>query len=301
MSSATCPWFAPPEIGRPASALIRASFALLVWHTVPGGMGLESQPHPVGIARLFDLTFLSDPGVLPAVKAALVPVLLLYVSGFWAPLATGLMLAATVLPGTLDNSQGSTQHSQQIISLILLAQFLYHLWAAAFPQRHPDRAQRERWSVFAAQQAIVAAYTVTALTKLLRSGIGWISDSANFPIQMVKNIRMEFYNTLQPEAVSGFWGSTSAFAQRLFLESPALCRVLLTCGLALELFAVLALLGRRWAALYGAALIAFHVLVRTMTGLNFRFHIAALFIFLVLPWLMSLRFRRPAGNTPAAA
>ena len=54
-------------------------------------------------------------------------------------------------------------------------------------------------------------------------------------------------------------------------------------GLFLELLAILALCGRRLSAAYGLLLILFHLLVRTMTGLNFRYHIAALFIFLVLP------------------
>ena len=39
---------------------------------------------------------------------------------------------------------------------------------------------------------------------------------------------------------------------------------------------------------YGSLLILFHVMVRTMTGLNFRYHMAALFIFLVLPLFLSL-------------
>ena len=66
-----------------------------------------------------------------------------------------------------------------------------------------------------------------------------------------------------------------------------LCRLLMSGGLFLELFAILALCGRRFAAAYGALLIVFHILVRSMTGLNFRYHIAALFIFLILPTLIS--------------
>ena len=136
------------------------------------------------------------------------------------------------------------------------------------------------------QQAIVAAYTVTALTKLGRSGLGWIADSKNFPIQMTKNIRMQYYNTLELETTEGIWATTSAWVQQILVDSPNLCRLLMSGGLFLELFAILALCGRRLAAGYGAILIVFHVLVRTMTGLNFRYHIAALFIFLILPLLI---------------
>jgi hypothetical protein len=284
MSDARPKWFSPADVPSSGIFAIRILFAALIYWTVPAAIGLGAQPHPVGLAHVFDLTFLSEPGVMSTIRLCLIPILVVYVLGRLPLLTLTLMLLATVLPGTLDNSQGSIQHSQQAISLITLAQLLYHLAARTKFIDH-DRLQNGRWEIFMGQQAIVAAYTVTALTKLLRSGLGWITDSANFPIQMTKNIRMQYYNTLEAETVEGFWAKTSAAAQQLFLDSPNLCRVLLTSGLLLELFAILALLGRRWAAGYGALLITFHLLVRTMTGLNFRFHIAAILIFLILPAL----------------
>ncbi len=299
MTAPARPWFRPPDLPPWGAIAVRLCFAILVWCTVPAALSYRGQPEPVGLARLFPLTWLAAPGVLTGIKAALVPVLALYVSGRLPALATGLMLLATVLPGTLDNSQGSTQHSQQVISLILLAQFAHHVYAALRPGPAHTAAAGARWSVFMGQQAIVAAYTVTAITKLARSGLGWVVDSANFPIQMRKNIQMEWYNTLQEGAVEGFWGKTSAWAQQLFIGSPNLCRVLMTSGLLLELCAVLALLGRRWAAAYGALLILFHLLVRTMTGLNFRFHMAAIFIFMVLPLLAARAENRRARRAGA--
>ncbi|MFT4548036.1 MAG: hypothetical protein ACI8XO_000038 [Verrucomicrobiales bacterium] len=279
-------WFAPPALPPAGCAIVRLLFAITVYFTVPGGMGLVEQPEPVGIARLFDLTFLSQPGVMPTIKLLLIPVLIFYALGFGAPVTLTLMLLATVLPGTLDNSQGATQHSLQAVSLITLAQLIYHLAACTKWIDH-DRSTRSRWGVFMGQQAIVAAYTVTALTKLGRSGLGWIAESKNFPIQMTKNIQMQYYNTLEPETVAGFWAKSSAWLQQVLVDSPNLCRLLMSGGLFLELFAILALCGRRFAAAYGALLIVFHILVRSMTGLNFRYHIAALFIFLILPTLIS--------------
>ena len=98
-----------------------------------------------------------------------------------------------------------------------------------------------------------------------------------------------------PETVEGLWAKTSSWAQQILLDSPNLCRLLMSGGLILELFAILALCGRRIGAAYGAALIIFHVMVRTMTGLNFRFHMAAIFIFLILPLLISLVGKRRAA------
>jgi hypothetical protein len=290
------PWFRAPDLPPIGCAIVRLLFAVLVYNTIPARIGLSAQPAPVGLAHLFDLTFLSQPGVMSSIKLLSIPVLITYVLGFIPPVTLTLMLLATVLPGTLDNSQGATQHSLQVISLITLAQLIYHIAATTRLLDH-DRLKRAQWGVFMGQQAIAAAYTVTALTKLGRSGFGWIIDSKNFPIQMTKNIQMQYYNTLEPETVSGFWAKTSAWVQQILLDSPNLCRVLMSGGLFLELFAILALCGRRIGAAYGAALIIFHVLVRTMTGLNFRYHIAALFIFLILPllvtWIAGLRSRSP--------
>ena len=296
-------WFQAPALSERQSAVVRLFFAVLVWFTIPGASSLVDQPHPVGLAHLFDVSFISNPGVMPAIKWGIIPVLAVYITGRLPLVTLPIMLLATVLPGTLDNSQakGAIQHSQQVVSLITLAQLIYHIAVRTKWLDH-SRLERGRWEVFAGQQAIVAAYTVTALTKLFRSGLGWIADSKNFPIQMTKNIRMQYYNTLESETVQGFWAKTSAWGQELFLQSPNLCRLLLSTGLLLELFAVLALLGKRWAATYGLLLIMFHVMGRTMTGLNFRYHMAALLIFLVLPCLLSyLATRNRDRALPAGA
>ncbi|MGI9244335.1 MAG: hypothetical protein ACR2RV_26285 [Verrucomicrobiales bacterium] len=276
------PWFAPPSLSPASCAIVRLLFAMLVYQTIPGAMGLTGQPHAVGVARWIDLTFLAQPGVMPTIKLLTIPALLLYTLGFIPIVSLSWMLATTVLPGTLDNSQGAIQHSLQVVSLITLAQLIYYVAAASKLFDHA-KPLRSRWGVFMGQQAIVAAYTVTALTKLGRSGVGWITDSKNFPIQMTKNIRMQYYNTLERETVEGVWAKSSAWFQQILVESPNLCRLLMSGGLFLEFFAILALCGRRLSAAYGLLLIVFHVMVRTMTGLNFRYHIAALFIFLVLP------------------
>ena len=281
------PWFRPPELSPAGCALVRLLFAGLVYVTIPNAMGLTGQPYPVGLARLFDLTFLSQPGVMLTIKLFTIPALIIYTLGFIPIVTLSWMLLATVLPGTLDNSQGATQHSLQIVSLITLAQLIYHVAAATKFLVH-SKLQHARWGVFMGQQAIVAAYTVTALSKLGRSGFAWVADSKNFPIQMTKNIRMQYYNTLEAETVVGFWAKSSAWVEQVLVDSPNLCRLLMSGGLFLELFAIIALCGRRLGAAYGSLLILFHVLVRTMTGLNFRYHIAALFIFLVLPLLLSL-------------
>ena len=289
------PWFRPPELSPAACAIVRLLFAALVYLTIPSSMDLSSQPHPVGLARLFDLTSLSQPGVMFKIKLLIVPFLIAYTLGFIPIIALFWMLLATVLPGTLDNSQGATQHSLQVVSLITLAQLIYHIAASTRFLDHPQ-PQRAKWGVFMGQQAIVAAYTVTALTKLGRSGLGWIADSKNFPIQMTKNIRMEYYNTLEAESVNGIWAKSSAWVQQILVDSPNLCRLLMSGGLILELLAILALCGRRMGAAYGSLLILFHVLVRTMTGLNFRYHIAALLIFFVLPLLLSAVIKKSAAT-----
>ena len=282
--------FRPATLEPFEMGVMRFLFAVVIWYTIPSALSLTSQPHPVGIARLFDLTFLSKPGVLDGIRIALIPLLALYVWGRFLWLCVPLLLTATVLVGTLDNSQGSTQHSMQVVSLILMAQTVGVFFGK-------ERLLAHRWNIFLAQQAIIAAYVVTAITKLHVSGLAWITESRNFPIQMTKNLRMQFYNTLEEAAGdTGIWATLPLKVQGLFLESPNFCRFVLSGALALELFAFLALLGRRWGGVYGVLLITFHVLVRAMTGLNFRYHMAVIFAFLVLPWIFGIVRRRTCAK-----
>jgi len=79
------------------------------------------------------------------------------------------------------------------------------------------------------------------------------------------------------------------------IDNPMITRVLMGGGLAIELFAFLALRSRLWALVAGLAIIALHWGIDISMGLFFKYHIALVIIFyLNLPYWIGRLI--PAGE-----
>jgi hypothetical protein len=300
--------------------LMRGLFALVIWDALPltgliqpdpSGTGstvrkpewrvhYDTTPKPTGLAisNAEWVTSIATPAARSSWFAAVIVLLLMgYALGAAPIVFTPPLLALTVLYGTLNNSQGAITHHLQVVSLALLAQTAYLIWELVRRRKWRtgwlgNPADREGRIVWVTQQAVVATYVVSALTKLKESGFGWFVDAARFPIQLKKNNQMAYYNHLKaPNEADGYWASLPAKIEVLFLESPNLCRVVIGSGLVLELVAVLALVGRRWALAVGAVLVAFHLSISAVMSLDFRFNIYLLLIFFVLPGITAFLAR----------
>lgn len=304
-------FFSHPAFARWELVLMRGLFALVIWDALPltgilqpdpQGSGstirlplwsvhYDAAPKPSGIAILQPdwVTSIAGPERAPYLAVASLVLLLGYTLGFAPILFTPGLLVLTVLYGTLNNSQGAITHHLQIVSLVLLAQTAYLVWE--FARRRKWRTgglgnpiDREDKVVAVTQQTIVATYVISAITKLNESGLGWFVDAARLPIQLKKNNQMAYYNELKGPADSdGIWASLPAKIEALFLASPNFCRVVIGSGLLLELVAVLALTGRKWAFVIGSSLVAFHLSISTVMGLDFKFNVYVLLIFFVFP------------------
>lgn len=274
--------FQPQEHSKIELIAMRLLFALVLVDVIPSGLTVQPLTMPVGLAGMgLDLSWL--PRAMPVLKACSWPVLLLYVSGRLPAVTTSLLLAVTVLVGTYVNSNGSIKHHHQVVSLILLAQCLWHWWWLLRHRRRDavagaDPLARDRWAAFVSQQAIVAAYVVTGITKVATSGFfGWIKAAANYPVQLRKTNLQAAYSRADVETAAG------SGLESWLVAHPAASNAMLGAGLVLELGAILALLGRRWSFVYGLLLIAFHAMNSVFMNLNFRWHNQCLFIFLILP------------------
>lgn len=287
--------FQPQEHSKIELIAMRLLFALVLVDVIPSGLTVQPLTMPVGLAGMgLDLSWL--PRAMPVLKACSWPVLLLYVSGRLPAVTTSLLLAVTVLVGTYVNSNGSIKHHHQVVSLILLAQCLWHWWwllrhRRRDPSGPDDPLQRDRWAAFVSQQAIVAAYVVTGITKVATSGFfGWIKAAANYPVQLRKTNLQAAYSRADVQTAAG------SGLESWLVAHPAASNAMLGAGLVLELGAILALLGRRWSFVYGLLLIAFHAMNSVFMNLNFRWHNQCLFIFLILPPMIAAgrRFVRRA-------
>jgi len=204
--------YQPHRFGTVEAAIMRALLVAIVWWSLPSARDvadLVSQKKPTGLAVLFDLTWLSRPGVFAGCQIVLGIGVVLYLAGRYMLLATGAMALVHILIFTLDNSQGATNHAYQLLSLVLLTQFLTYLsphlirlierWKKSpLPRLFPDDIRLSDLAIYYTQQTIAAAYLVTGLTKLVRSKGLWAWQSPNISVELIKTNAQNFTTASKP-------------------------------------------------------------------------------------------------------
>lgn len=291
--------YAPEKLSDWAPALARVLFALALYRFVDLDQwySFKSAPHPNGPAEYIDVPLLGQH--LGAVLATFYVMLVLYAAGVALPLSTGVLATIAVLGGSLKNSQGAIGHSHQVMSLLLVVQALAYAWPYVRRKVEPRRAGDELALSFSAQ-AIAYVYVCSGISKLRRSGLGWIEDSPNIFSDIMKTHGQNYYNQLEPGLLErGQWWASAV------VENATLSRIALGAGLFLELFAFLALVNRGWGLIVGLSLSGLHAGVKMMMGLNFEANQYCIVIFLCSGPYWALvaveRFRQRTGGAGGAA
>lgn len=254
---------------------------------LPKEIKFKSQPNPNGIAKYINLTFLSNPNIYKKLKIIIFLLLVVYVIGIGLSVSTLLLFIFTVLIGTYYNSQGAISHSSQIISLVLLAQFLAYLnnligINSLIKFSFAEIGNPDDIAIFLSQQAVVAVYFTSALTKLLNSRFRWISQVRNIPIQLEKNAMQNYYNNLDYSHVDKIRNVANFLASKPFLTC-----FLFSIGLLLEFLLPLSLLNRFTNIIFGVLIILFHNLNLYIFRLKFASFQRLLLIFFVnVPFLV---------------
>lgn len=307
MSARTHAPFTPWPLGPLESVILRVLFAIVVFQSMPLGepfdrlptlsapvpllpnaraaLPFQGQPYPNGLAHWIDVTPFSNPVVVWTLGWTCVPALMLYAAGRGLPFVLPFLTAASIVFGTLRNSQGAIAHQDQIVSMILLAQSAVVV-VGALRSMGSGRTKRRDSSPgnsidarlhYAALLVIVASYLTAGVSKIERSDGAWLENSHLIGIQVVKTYRQNFYNDLDAER----FGKPEVPYAEVILAHPDLSRVVLAGGLFLELCAFLALYDRRSALLFGLLFIAFHRSIALVLGLEFQNHEKVVWIFLV--------------------
>jgi hypothetical protein len=305
-------WFRPIPYRGWEMVVMRVLFALVVYSAFPNRVPFTGAPDPVGIARVMPLTWLSDPGVLEVCRWVLLVALGVYASGRFYVVALPVMLFLTIAPATLANSQKADHHHLQALGLVLLAQWVWFTYRAISAGELVRAGRRtQQLNVFYSQQVLVATYLTTAVWKLWKTNFGWIQQAKYFPVQLAKTRDAEYYNKLEVAGgeASGLVGKVDAWFAAItpqletFLFSHSnICRLVIGSGLLLELFAFLALVGRRSRLFYGGLLVVFHLVIGRVMNLDFEYNIFLLLIFFVnLPWLVVALWRKVDARGGLAA
>jgi hypothetical protein len=265
---------------------MRVSFAWVVLISTPRTLNAHSLPEPNGLARLVDLSFLTNPGWLAAAHTVLLIALGFYIMRVLCWLALPVALLVNVAVNTVENSQGAIHHAVQIVSLVLLAQTVAHyygLWLGRGRARAGFGLEEREISW--AQQAVAAAYFIAGLTKLIQTHGAWIFRARFIGVQIFKTAYQEYYNYLDPAGLN----QQVAIAQFAAAHGTIIA-LIAGMGLGLELLAPAVLLGRWWGLVLGCGFIAFHLSISSVMQLSFVFHQLLVLIFIVSPiyWVVQL-------------
>jgi hypothetical protein len=256
----------------------------------------QSQPHPNGLGYFVDFSFLSNDSIETPLRAATGISLLLYFLGVPAAFSLAIPVFFGIGSSTLLNSQGAIGHIGQGLHLVMLSIWLAGLVSLfcrikkqSLPGGLVTSGQLEMdW----ARQGLMAAYVVSAITKIMNSSGDWLSTARFFPLHLVKNNDMQFYNNLDPAMRELDW------LPQVLMEHPMVCMFFFGAALPLELFAFLGLQNRRIAVLFGVGLIAFHESVTQLTHLSFIFNkLLLLFLFVNPIWWLVQGLRKICGFT----
>lgn len=258
---------------------MRLGFAALVYFAIKWETGAwTSQKFPNGMAQWVDVTWIGKAPPGWGLKALTVAGLAAYVWGRLPVLGLLAALGLSVVIGTLGNSQGAINHSTQMVTLMLLGQFLVYgaagLVDGVAAWARPSLAWQRR-AVYAATVVIAASYVVCGVVKLLNSDFRWLEEAPYLAVQLLKTNWSHYHDTLEMPP-----GWLQAATQAL-VDHPNGARLFFGSGLLIELAGFVVLINRRWAAAGGLAIIALHLSISQVMNLNFLNHILAALIFLV--------------------
>ncbi len=300
-------WFAVGFVPQPIHGwewfFMRLLLALLVVYSLQSTKPflLDSQPVPVGLARVMNLTFLSEPGPIDlssfrelnlplgirvkldgpgwydTVTAMALGLGFLYVIGRGLWLLLPMLTLVHMLPWTLSNSQGFDHHGYQLVTMVLVFQtgaawwWQLKKWRGKPMPALPMRSYLAYYSL----GMVAFSYTLSAVTKLINTKGLWLLQSHHICADIIKGHRQAQYEDpangpiRDPEIA--LW----------LVQHSWLTRALFGGGFFLELFAFLALRSRPWALLVGLAIISFHRSVWWLMRLEFQMHELLIWIFLV--------------------
>lgn len=277
-------FFSLPTVSSLEGFFLRLLFGIVAASTLSLQVPFHDQPHPVGLAHFFDLTWLSDPQKLAGYRGVLYLLLLVYASGWFLPIVLPLLAVGYSLMFTLYNSQGFTHHGYQIISLTLLVQavtVVYYSILKGLRLRTPD-ALLNSWLLVQSQVVVTGTYLVSFLTKLFATGGMWFWNANYIALDMIKTQRQHYFSRFDPvdlgDPPEAIW----------LLEHPWMARGLFASGVVLEAIAFFALGSRRLGLVIGVGLILMHRSVKMLMGLRFQNNEMLSAIFLIgVPYFLA--------------
>lgn len=247
-----------------------------------------------GLAKILPLAWMLDPSVMMVLRVLTVLGLGCFIAGIAPSLSLLPVLLTVCGTGALRNSKGDITHSSQALAMALVAIWIAYVvtgilwkkWKMAPPAAH-------RAALLAAILIFSASYVASGIVKLKASKGQWIARVPSMAVQMVKANLSDYYSKPEGDINRTMTESAPAF----LTEHPVLSKCLFGSGLILELGAFVMLLSRRWAVLWGGALLAMHLGISWLMEIEFWGHIGLLAVLCMLPALTALAAKPSSEST----
>lgn len=273
--------------------IMRWAFAIVMFLAFKDIKLFATQEYPIGIAQFVDLTFLSNPLIQNISYILFIAAIILFLLGRNFILSLSYLFIYSTITMTLYSSQGAVGHGTQIVSLVILAQLIAHVWHRYFIKDN-QKLNVNDLCFYYTQQIIAAAYVVAGITKLMRSGLLyniipiWSVRVKFIPVEITKIHDQKFYGTFNANMME-----RGDLISQFLLDHQLLTQCMFSLGLFLELFAFFLLINRFSSILVGLSLIGLHVVIGLVMNLHFYYNIMVLFIFtLNVPWLINQSFKK---------
>ena len=241
--------------------------------------------YPVGLARVVDLSWMSNPRVFRRMQFCVYLATLLYVVDVLAAYALLFLSVVFVLEITFQSSHGAVNHGYHLVAVVLIAQtFAIALWNAA--GRWDSDAgglvlgSRDSTAAWWTVQVIVAVYFTSGVVKLVETRGQWISRSSRLLLAARRRSDTERMMGAQrraaverSESLAGWLGGRVTMARCVF-----------AAGLLIELATPLGLFGAGPLFVVGLALIGLHASNSLLLTARFpEFQLIVLTFFIVPP------------------
>lgn len=266
--------------------LMKLGFAYVLYGVFSSNIVFSSQPRPVGIARVVNLTYFSQPQVNTMMVAAGYLSLLLYLTNIGTLAVLPVLFAVLFILEVMRSSQGAATHSKHVLGLALLAQVILYWAFFLFPDGWwAKMGNSDQVALFVTQQAVVALYFTSAITKLRRSGFSWIKNAPYIKLDIIKSSEQKYY-----DALDNSWLEKQKILSKGIFRYPNIIRLVLASGLLIELLSPLFLINRITLLIGGLLLLLFHNLVGSQMGIHFKKLQWMVLIFFINPpyWMMVL-------------
>ena len=235
----------------------------------------SSLPMPVGVIGFLPANTNISLAFKSICLIATIIVLYFYIIEKKMVLSTFFLFIVSVLIFTIEESNGIFQRNG-LFSFVFFAQFLAYFFNFKNINLNIEK-NRVQFSV----QVIAIGYTLSAFSKLNVSGLNWVLDSKKMPLQIMKS----FYNSYVDEGNFNYIQKAHEVINS-FNNNIYIIYFLLGFSLALEFFALISILSKKHALVFGLLLLLMHIGIFIYMNISILGIIYPMLVFMLNPFYM---------------